>query len=354
MPAYTVPARRAFALAIVAFAAACASNESTAPSTGKPPVDQPQDTTKLPPAPSVQVIQLGGDREVVHTYMGWLQAQPQDANGNPMSATVTWRSSDANVVSVDAVGAMRGVSPGKAIITAQAAGRSAQIEVTVVPRRVTTFEGSTAPITLQRGETGFFGTDARDQKGHWLRDPQLAYTSTDPSIVFVDANGHLLALRGGETRVTATADGVSTSRIVRVANETVYPIKYANGNSLPWVMMETTVEERAGTLTTRLVMREASLTLSNVTDSWSQRTVVDEYRISNLNGNQVTTKVGTHVSTSGGAFTIDAATGRLHLTVAGDPEARLEAWYDGGDVRKIRLYAHPAHGDNAWLNDYWR
>jgi hypothetical protein len=357
MSACIAPARRAFLLAVIALAAACSSDTSTAPTStppvGKPPVGQPTDTTSKP-APSVQVIQLAGDQEIVDTYMGWLQAQPKDADGRPMTATVTWSSSDANVATVDAVGAMRGVNPGKAIITAQAGGKSAQVEVTVVPRRVTTFERTNPPATLQRGEVGYFGTSALDQKGQWMREPQLTFTSADPSIVEVNQLGHLRAIRGGETRVTVTADGVSTSHIIKVAAETTYPIKYANGNLLPWVVMETTVQDGEGTLTTRLVMTEASFTLSNVVDAWSQRTVVEEYRISEVGGNHIVSKVGTHVSTSSGEFTIDAGTGRLQLTMTGDPAARLEAWYEDGNVRKLRVYGQPANGQNAFLNDYQR
>ena len=170
----------------------------------------------------------------------------------------------------------------------------------------------------------------------------------------MNANGHLIARRGGETRVTATADGVSISRVVKVAAETTYPIKYANGNSLPWVVFEQTTQEGGVRLTTRLVMTAASFTLSNVADTWSQRTVVDEYRIEETDGVSIVRKVGTDVSTSGGAFTIDPATGRLQLTVNGDPAARLEAWYEDGNVRKLRVYAHPANGQNAFLNDYQR
>lgn len=353
MPSYIAPARRALLLAAIATLAACSGDEGTAP-TNTPPVGQPQDTTKLPPASSVQVIQLGGDREVVHTYMGWLQAQPQDAAGRPVTAAVTWSSSDANVVSVDVGGAMIGRAPGKATITARAGGRSAEMEVTVAPRRVTRFEQSNPPATLQRDEVGFFGVSALDQKGQWIREPQVVFTSADPSIVEVNAQGWLIPRRGGETRVTATADGVSITHPVKVAAETTFPIRYANGNALPWVMMETTVEEGTGTLTSRLVMTEASFTLSNTSDTWSQRTVVDEYRISDVGGNRITTKVATHVSTSSGAFERDAATGRLHLTVNGDPAARLEAWYDESNVRKLRVYGHPANGANAFLHDYQR
>ena len=352
MPSYIAPARRAAMLAAIAILAACASNDSTAP-TSKPPVGQPNDTTSAP-APVVTSIRLAGDQEIVHSYMGWLQAQPLDQAGLPIAATVTWSSSDTTIVKVDAAGAMIGRGTGKALVVAQANGKAAQLEVTVVPRRVMRFDQPDTPMTLQRGDVSFFGTHALDQHGQWIREPQLTFTSADPSIVEVTASGHMIPRRGGETRVTATADGVSTSRVVRVAAETTYPIRYANGNALPWVIFQQTTQQGAVRLTTRLVMTEASFTLSNVADTWSQRTVVDEYHIEETDGVSIVRKVGTDVATSGGAFTIDPATGRLHLTVNGDPAARLEAWYDGGDVRKLRVYGHPANGQNAFLNDYQR
>jgi hypothetical protein len=357
MSAYIAPARRAFLMAVIATVAACSSSDGTAPTgtppAGQPPVGQPNDTTSTP-ARSVASIRLAGDREVVHTYMGWLEAQPLDQAGQPIAATVTWRSSDTTIVKVDAVGAMIGRGAGKAIVSAQASGKLAEIEVTVVPRRVMRFERTPVPATLQRGDVGYFGTVALDQRGQVILYPQLAFTSADPSIVEVNAQGHLIARRGGEARVTATADGVSTSHVITVANETTYPIKYANGNALPWVIFEQVTQEGAVRLTTRLVMTDASFTLSNVGETWSQRTVVDEYRIEETDGTRIVRKVGTDVSTSGGAFTTDPATGRLQLTVNGDPAARLEAWYEDGNVRKLRVYAQPANGQNAFLNDYQR
>ena len=257
MSAYIAPARRAFLMAVIATVAACSSDTSTAPTgqppAGQPPVQQPNDTTKAP-VPTVGSIRLAGDQEVVHTYMGWLEAQPLDQAGQPIAATVTWRSSDTTIVKVDAVGAMIGRGTGKAIVTAQSSGKLAEIVVTVVPRRVTRFEQPDTPMTLQRDDVGFFGTYAVDQKGQWIHEPQLAFTSADPSIVDVSAQGHMRALRGGSTRVTATADGVSISRIVTVAAETTYPIKYANDNALPWLLMETVTQEGAVRVTTRLVM----------------------------------------------------------------------------------------------------
>jgi Big-like domain-containing protein len=60
-----------------------------------------------------------------------LSAKVYDAHGNVLDRTVTWRSSDARVVSVDASGRIVALAEGWAIITAQADGVESPVEVIV-------------------------------------------------------------------------------------------------------------------------------------------------------------------------------------------------------------------------------
>lgn len=351
MHACIASARRAFLLATVALIAACSSSDGTAP-VDTPDEDPPTDTIPTP-SPAVASIEITGDEEVVVTYAGHLYAAAKNAQGWPVAAAFVWSSSDPTIASVDGAGNIHANGAGSVRITASAAGKSAYRDLRVVPRRVAAFEPTPIPNVLQRGDIGFFRTWALDQRGQRIHEPQLTYTSADPAIVEVNAQGQLIARHGGRVRVTATADGVSTSQFVTVAEQTTYPIRYANGNRLPWLIFEETTPTPRGTQTTRLVMVEASFTLSNVNDAWSQRTVVEEWHISDVQGNRIESKVGTHVSTSSGFLTTDPATSRMYLTTTGS-DARLEAWFDGGDVRKLRVYGHPAGGANAFLNDYQR
>lgn len=359
MPAYMTSVRRAAILALVAFAAAC-SSDATGPQGGPPPGNQTPGNGGGNPGPGdpgnpgngqiVASIELSGDGEIVASYMGWLQAKPKKADGSAADVAVTWSSSDPSTITVDAVGAMKGLEAGSAVITASAGGRRAQYEVRVVPRKATYLETMTNTLpVLHRNDVGYFGVLALDQHRQLIHDAPVVYTSADPSIIEVRGNS-LIPIRGGQTTITAAIDGLSKSTTMRVANETTYPLKYANGNALPWVMSELVTPQPEGWVMTRLVVTEGSLTLSNVSDAWSQRLVVEEWKVSDFQGNRIESKVATHVSTSSGTVTVEAATGRLLLATSGSTEDPLQAWFDG--ARNLRVYGGAENG--SALYDYQR
>src|SRR6185312_11569136 len=66
-----------------------------------------------------------------------LQATPEDSSGNPVSATVTWTSSDATKATVDATGLVTGVAQGAVTITAAVGAVTAPCAITV-PSTATT------------------------------------------------------------------------------------------------------------------------------------------------------------------------------------------------------------------------
>jgi len=72
-----------------------------------------------------------------------LSANIRDQNGSPFTATVTWSSSDAAVVSIDAAGVAAATGNGSATITAAAAGLTATLAIQVqqVPRVLSAQQG---------------------------------------------------------------------------------------------------------------------------------------------------------------------------------------------------------------------
>lgn len=56
--------------------------------------------------------------------------------GKQQKVSITWRSSNASVASVDTLGKVTGVTPGSADISATAGGRSATVRVTVLPTNI--------------------------------------------------------------------------------------------------------------------------------------------------------------------------------------------------------------------------
>lgn len=304
MHAYIASARRAFLLATIALVAACSSNDSTAPADGP---DQVPPTDTIPtPSPAVASIDVSGDLEVVATYMGWLQAVPRRADGSPANVTVTWRSSDASVIEVDAVGGMIGRKVGSAEISASVGNVVVRRTVTVVPRLATSMQVTPFTWELQRGDVASIGVVVLDQKRQYLADAPIAYSVSDPSIVEV-VGSELRPLKAGKVTVTITSGGLVATTPLTVAAASVYPLKEVNMKALPAVAFQSQEYLPHGRVVRQLIITEGKLTLSNSSDRFTQRLVVEEWEETHFNGNVIRTKLAQNESFSRGSYTIDAS-----------------------------------------------
>lgn len=330
MPAYITIARRAALLAIIAMAAAC-SNSDGDTGTGIGGGDNGGqngggNNGGNNGGSTIYSIDITGAEEVVVGYMGQLQATPRTENGGAVSAPVTWTTSDAAIVEVDQAGNLTGRGAGTATITASAAGKSRQRAVRVVPRQVSFLvkDSQEAP-TLQRGDIGWFAVYPLDQHRQLMHDIPVTYTAADPSIIEVNGS-QLIARKGGATTVTATANGVSATTVLRVAESTMYPLRRAKGQALPAVLLESThVDEYGVTITRRLIATSGFMAVSNVADQWTQSMTVEEWELRTYgNGSTIggMTKAETHVAS--GTFTIDPDTKALLLREPGS--TRVQAW----------------------------
>ena len=115
--------------------------------------------------------------------------------------TITWSTSDYSVATVDLSGNVQGQKTGTATITARAGGVARTCKVTVyVP--VTSVTLDKTEVTIQEGRTLTLHatvnpTDATDKTVTW--------SSSDPTIVKVDADGKISALKPGSAVITAQA-----------------------------------------------------------------------------------------------------------------------------------------------------
>jgi hypothetical protein len=85
---------------------------------------------------TVTSIDIGGDSAIVlgEGERRSIAVRPLDARGHPIAGIpAQWRISDTTIVTLDSLGAFLGRNPGRAIITATAAGVSAHSPLTVVP-----------------------------------------------------------------------------------------------------------------------------------------------------------------------------------------------------------------------------
>ena len=142
-------------------------------------------------------------------------AMAADANGHSVEdIDVTWTSDNPNIVTVDAEGLATAVANGTATVRAsfeQLSG-TAQVTVRQVVAAVTVSPALHTFYVI--GETVTFTAAAADANGHPVVSIAPIWESSAPLVATVDANGVVTAVGDGETRITATVDGVAGSALV--------------------------------------------------------------------------------------------------------------------------------------------
>ena len=125
-------------------------------SCGKTPEPQPEPVAKTSVTLDRQALSLpvGGTQQLTATV-------------TPEGKIVTWSSDASAVVTVDNKGNVRGVAPGKAVITAKADDASAQCEVTVVGITISGLSTDAAILHAAGGESTFTVTAGSDWKITW-------------------------------------------------------------------------------------------------------------------------------------------------------------------------------------------
>ncbi|MGO5543762.1 penicillin-binding Tp47 domain C-containing protein [Blautia sp. HCP3S3_H10_1] len=137
-----------------------------------------------------------------------------------LTGTVTWTSSDAKVATVDANGKVAAVKAGTATITATLGGKSASSKVTVkevvkptpTPAPVLTAKAQASTI-YAGGTTGSTTVISVTKSGI---TEAAKFTSSDPTVATVDANGKVTAKKAGTTTITVTAGKLSVKVNVTV------------------------------------------------------------------------------------------------------------------------------------------
>ncbi len=131
---------------------------------------------------------------------------------NATYKTVTWSSSDENVVMVSG-GAITAKVVGTATVTAQAGDKSASCTVTVNPIAVTGITLNKTTLSFIVGGSETLSATVTPENA---TDKSVTWTSTDTAVATVSASGEVTAISVGEATITAQAGEKSASCTVAV------------------------------------------------------------------------------------------------------------------------------------------
>ena len=173
---------------------------------------------KAPTVIPVQSVTVTGKQELVEGASTTLTATvaPADATDK----TVTWKSSDESVATVDKDGVVTAKKAGTVTITATAGGVSGTLDITVTAKPVETVPVTSVEVTVEAGTTVSVGktlqATATVKPGN-ATNKKVTWKSSDESIATVDANGVITAKKAGKVVITATStDGTDKSGSVEI------------------------------------------------------------------------------------------------------------------------------------------
>ena len=133
------------------------------------------------------------------------------------SSKLTWKSSNESIVTVDESGKIKGISVGTATITVTSSnGKTATCKVNVTEEAIEVQEIVLTPLekTIGNGRTTQVIADILPENA---TNRELVWTSSDPSVATVDANGVVKGIKDGIVTITAkTKDGrvVASTKII--------------------------------------------------------------------------------------------------------------------------------------------
>jgi uncharacterized protein YjdB len=130
---------------------------------------------------------------------------------NATDKSVKWKSSDANIASVDYNGRVRGVKAGSAVITVTTNDgvKTAQCKIKVVSP-VTSVAIAQDTVYIKSGASAALGAAAVTSDGS---KAALTWKSGAPKVVSVDKNGKIKALKSGRATITISADNGKSAKI---------------------------------------------------------------------------------------------------------------------------------------------
>ncbi len=192
--------RRHFGLLLAVVLAIVSCTEPTV-------VDNPVATIQLTPPTSS--VRAGSTVTLV--------ARPTDVEGQLVDVgAIAWSSSNTTIATVSTTGVVSARAPGEARIAASAMGKSATATVTVMAREVAAVVVTPATISMRVGVSGPLNAQTIDADGGTLTGRVITWTSSNPAVAIVSAEGTVTGVSAGAATITATSEGRSGQAAVAI------------------------------------------------------------------------------------------------------------------------------------------
>ena len=239
---------------------------------------------------------------------------PTDAT----ETTVTWGTSNPYMVSVDLNGKVTAVGGGSATITAKAGGKVASCIVTVIVP-VESIELNRTTVTLGEGESVTLKATVNPKDA---TDKSVTWSSSEESIVTVDQNGKINAIKQGSATIVAKSGDKQATCAVTV-------IKKVESIALDQTSMSLLIGETS-TLTVTVLPEDAT----DKTVTWS---TFDSYVATVENGVVKAIGVGsTTITASVGNFSASCS-----ILVLKDSADGVSARFHGGNFETVDEEVQP-------------
>lgn len=140
-----------------------------------------------------------------------------DRGGNAVDSDIEWRSLTPALLTVSPAGDLSALAPGLGIVRASVGSVSADLAVQLVnpPAATIALAADTLVLPLGGNTVQLLGT-ARDSAGDVLVGAPVIWSAEAARIASVNTSGAVTPVAVGQTQITASLDGVSARRAVRV------------------------------------------------------------------------------------------------------------------------------------------
>ena len=184
------------------------------------------------PTPVASVRLSSTHQSLLVGQVAQLTADPLDASGRLLeNRQLSWTSTDVDIATVTESGLVTALSPGGAIITVTAEGRSAVASITVSAIPIANVVVTPAVNNLFVGQTTQLTAEARDASGAPLTDRVIVWATSRPQVATVTSQGLVTAISSGTATITATSEGRSATATVNVTPRPVGSVVLSPGQA---------------------------------------------------------------------------------------------------------------------------